>query len=618
MADQELIIVRKGGESPDPPLFDYDAWGQDQDGNIYHELYGRWWSREVNVSRDDIELWAFKEALTPEQGGLGKYLHLKEFIDLTWNSKKQVVEWNPWLEKLLEECCNNEFLAVAGCSSSGKSWGGALYGIVSFLADPEGTLVLVTSTSISAAKKRIWKGVVQLWNSLPDKYKRLGRIKPSVNMIHYQPPDGSIASEASSINLVAAEQKQEASAVAKLVGLKNRNVILIADELCELSPAVVAATDNLVSNPRFQMISMSNPKDREDPFGIMSEPKNGWNSIDESVYEWETKYGKAIRFDVLQSTNYLERERVYEYMMSYELIEKKRQLLGENSASFFRFYRGFFPIQGSEDVLYSDTDFNAYMVQDVAWKNPPIKVAGLDLSFTSSGDRTILAICLFGEDKSGKKCLKFERYHSIKEDAADKLNPRTEQITDAVKKILDQEGIAYGNLGIDNSGGGGISTVDRFVQKMNRDVLRVNFGGKASDKPVAANDRSPAHKKYKNRVSELWGIGVEFMRGGQLAGFNSCLELVAEMKARRYETVKGGDGEQVLVESKLKMKARTGRSPDISDAVMIAIELCRSKYHWVSEERGQIVLPKKNYIEVLKRLDINTISTGGFDWVPAA
>jgi len=257
------------------------------------------------------------------------------------------------------------------------------------------------------------------------------------------------------------------------------------------------------------------------------------------------------------------------------------------------------------------------MADKIDWKNPPIKVAGLDLSFTSSGDRTILAIRLFGEDKSGKKCLKFERYHNIKEDAADKVNPRTEQIADAVKKILDQEGIAYGNVGIDNSGGG-ISAVDRFVQKLSRDVLRVNFGGKASDKPVSANDRTPSFKKYKNRVSELWGIGVEFMRGGQFAGFNACLELVAEMKARRCEIVKGGDGEQVLVESKIKMKARTGRSPDISDAVMIAVELCRTKHHWASEERGQLVLPKKNYLEIIKKLDINTISTGGYDWVPAA
>jgi hypothetical protein len=614
---EEIIITRMPGDSPNPPMFDYDAWGQDNEGNIYHELYGRWWSREVNATRDDIELWAFKEELGPEDGGLGKYQHLREFIDLTWNADgKTIVEWNPWLEKLLEEACSNDFLAVGGCSSSGKSWGGALYGIVSFLADPEGTLVLVTSTSISAAKKRIWKGVIQLWNSLPEKYKKLGRIKPSVNMIHYQPPDGTVASDASSINLVAAEQKQEASAVAKLVGLKNSTVILIADELCELSPAVIAATDNLISNPRFQMIAMSNPKDPEDPFGIMFKPKAGWSTIDETCYEWETDYGKAIRFDVLQSPNYLEQECIYKYMLTYEKIEAKRKQLGDNSSAFYRFYRGFIPLQGSENNIYTTTDFNAYMADDVEWKNPPKKVVGIDLSFTSSGDRTILAVCLFGENKEGKKCLKFERYYSIKENAQDKVNPRTEQIVDEVKRILDREGVTYDNVAIDNSGGG-ISAVDRFTQKLSRDLLRVNFGGKASDKQVSANERIPSWKKYVNRVSELWGVGVEFMRGGQFAGFNTCIELVGEMKARRYEIVKGGDGERILVEPKKKMKARTGRSPDISDALMLAIELCRTKHHWVSEERGEQVLSKSDYLQKIKRFDINTLSGGGYDWQPS-
>jgi len=391
------VIQRQGGLSPKPPLFDYDSWGLDENGGIYHELYGEWWDGKIGYTRLDIELSAFIRGLTPEEGGMGKYEHLRECIDLLWNTGgKNVVEWNPWLEKMLEESCEHNFLAVAGCSSSSKSFGGAIIAIVNFIADPENTLVLVTSTSIGAAKRRIWKSVMQLWNKLPDKYKRLGKIKPSLNMIHYQPQDGSVAHDAASICLVAAEQKQEASAVQKLVGLKNERVILIADELCELSPAVLHASDNLISNPWFQMIAMSNPKDREDPFGLMCEPVEGWATLDESMMEWDTKYGKAIRFDVLQSPNYLEQEVIYKYMLTYEKIEKFRQQHGENSSRFYRFYRGFFPVQGTEDTIYTDTDFNAYMQESVKWKKEPTKIAGLDLSFSSGGDKTSLCICLFG------------------------------------------------------------------------------------------------------------------------------------------------------------------------------------------------------------------------------
>ena len=159
-------------------------------------------------------------------------------------------------------------------------------------------------------------------------------------------------------------------------------------------------------------------------------------------------------------------------------------------------------------------------------------------------------------------CLQFEKFYQIHENAADKLNPRTDQICAEVKKILDQEGVGYANVAVDNTGGAG--TVDRLTQFMSRDLMRINFGGKATDRPVSSNDRTPSHKKYKNRVSELWGVGIEYFRGGQLAGFRKDPDLCTEMKARRYNMVKGADGERMEVEPKPKMKLRIGRSPDLS------------------------------------------------------
>jgi hypothetical protein len=360
------------------------------------------------------------------------------------------------------------------------------------------------------------------------------------------------------------------------------------------------------------MIAMSNPKDREDPFGLMCEHVEGWATLDESMMEWDTKYGKAIRFDVLQSPNYLEQEVIYKYMLTYEKIEKFRQQHGENSARFYRFYRGFFPVQGTEDTIYTDTDFNAYMQESVKWKKEPTKIAGLDLSFSSGGDKTSLCICLFGETIDGVMCLQLEKFYAIHENAADKMNPRTDQICGEVKKILDKEGVAYRNLAVDSTGGAG--TVDRLTQFMSKEILRINFGGRATERPVSSNDRTPSSKKYTNRVSELWGVGIEFMRGGQLSGFRRDPELCHEMKARRFSMVKGADGERMTVEPKPKMKLRIGRSPDKADSLMLCIETCRERFHWQSKERGLSVLPKKDFFEVMRRLDVVSRSNGGGDW----
>lgn len=628
--DAQSEIIEQSGESPNPPkgptkghCWDYDAWGTDSDGNIYHSLYGVWWERSTLYSKLDIELECFRVGRSEEDGGLGKYGHLRECVELLWRTdangkplKNPKVEWNEWVDKMLEEACGHQFLSVAGCSSSCKSFSGAIYGICTFLSWPSETSVLITSTSIQGAKKRIWKAVIELWNALPDRVKKDYKIRSSLNMIQHVPPDGSIPSDSASINLIAAEPKQEAGAMGKLIGIKGKQVLLIADELCELSPAVLAATTNLMSNSSFQMIAMSNPKDYEDPFGKMSEPVDGWNSIDESSFEWETKYGKAIRFDVLQSPNYLSKKKVYPYMLSYQAIEKERKKHGENSPMFYRFFRGFWPIQGVENVLYSEVDFNAYMkAGPVEWgKDAPIKVAGLDPAWSSKGDRSIFMWALLGRNKDGLMCLQYVNHTALVENASDKTTPFTIQTRLQVEELLKREGIHPSNFAFDNTGG--IAYGDMLVQSIGRDVVRVNFAGKASERPVSSTDRTPASKKYVNRVSELWGVGIEFLRGGQLANIPD--DLKAEMKSRRYETVKGGDGERMLMESKSEMRNRTGKSPDIADCLFIILDLCRTRHNFYSEERGIHVIPEKDIDKIYREMDIVGLSApGGFgDWVP--
>jgi hypothetical protein len=613
-------ITEQPGESPNPPLFDYDTWGLDGDGKLHHSLYGHWWPRNLEIDQTFIELECYREGRTIEEGGLGKYGHLREAVDALWNREgKTAVEWNPWLEKMMEEACEHDYLGIAGASSTSKSFGGAILAWLNVLCSPHDSMSLVTSTSVSAAKKRIWKSVIQLHNALPLKYRKLYKHKPSLHMFHWQRDDGKIADDSCGISLIASEQKQEANAVAKLVGLKaDRSCLLVADELCELSHSIVAAADNLVSIPEFRMVAMSNPKDREDPFGVFMEPADGWNTIDESCYEWKTKMGKAIRFDVMLSPNYIEREQIYRYMLTYQKVESAKERLGETSARFYRFFRGFFPIVGQEDVLYSETDFTAYLRDSIEWAAAPVKVAALDLAGSSGGDRNALTIGLFGADKEGVKCLQYEKTVFIKENAADKLTPFPEQVVREVKKILEVEGIDPRNFAVD-------STAAKFavawmVKEIGTGILQVEFGGNASERPVSSSDRVPASKRYDRRVAELWGSGIEYLRGRQWAGLRKQNGIViAELKARHYEMKKSGDGERMSVEPKREMKLRAMKSPDAADSWCILCELCRQRFHWMSAERGLAVMEDTSYDEMLRSLDVAALSSGGQpDWVPSA
>ena len=93
-------------------------------------------------------------------------------VDILWNSDGQIrVVRNEWTDRMFEAMLNNNFIALAGCASSGKSVSAAVFALVMFLAAPTETLIFITSTSIKGAKQRVWKTIAELWNALSPEYK---------------------------------------------------------------------------------------------------------------------------------------------------------------------------------------------------------------------------------------------------------------------------------------------------------------------------------------------------------------------------------------------------------------------------------------------------------------
>jgi hypothetical protein len=104
-----------------------------------------------------------------------------------------------------------------------------------------------------------------------------------------------------------------------------------------------------------------------------------------------------------------------------------------------------------------------------------------------------------------------------------------------------------------------------------KEVLRVNFSGKASDKPVSAFDPTPCYDRYANRVSEIWYGPKEAMRTGQIKGL--CAEAIQEICMRKKSDEKGLTM-RIKVETKADMKNHSDRSPDIADSAFGLYDLC--------------------------------------------
>jgi hypothetical protein len=481
---------------------------------------------------------------------------------------------HPWAEQIIRECIDNKYLAVGGAASSGKSHTLAGYGIITWLAKPRDTLVLMTSTTLREARKRIWGSVISLLSVIDGAPIN---IRDSIGSANYIDENGQTFDRAG-LSLIAAEKSRTREAIGKFIGLKQKHVLLIGDELGELSEAIQqAALANLSKNPRFEFKGLSNPASRFDSFGIWSTPKDGWESITPDVDdEWITKWGgKYIRLDGERSPNVAAGYTVYPFLPTIEKIAEDKALLGETSRAYMRMVRAVFFDSDEAEGIYGESEIlKASAMKRTEFVGPTTLLAGVDPAFTNGGDRTILYTMRVGQFTDGQYGAQFEDYYHLNDDATNKAVPRTYQIVHQIRDMCKKLGIKPENVAVDSTGAGS-PFCDVLAGEWSDQFLRVQFGGKASDRRVSMNSRLTGEELYTNRVSELWFVGKEFLRTQQLRGISDTL--AKEMCVRRYEMVKSGTL-RVKVETKAELKQRMGQSPDIADAAFITLDLARQRH----------------------------------------
>jgi hypothetical protein len=490
-----------------------------------------------------------------------------------FSKKGESFVWHPWADDMLHACCTQQFVGFAGCGSSGKSDFMAVWILLNWLSAPFHTLGLLTSTSIRDSKKRVWGAVQRYWPAI--KSVAPAKLTDTPTPAIYVMKDGA-RQEQAGVYLIPAEAKKTSEVTGKMRGMKAPRVFLAADELSELSHALVdTAISNLSNNSVLHICAASNPSSLYDPFGKFVEPKDGWTSINVENDSWETKLGGVcLHFDAMRNPNYLMRENKWP-IQKWEKIDEAVDRLGEDSPLFWRDYRGFWAPQGSSNTIYSESEILRFEADKAPlWQNQPTRVAGIDPSFVSGGDRCVLYIGSYGENREGAEQVSFDKFFYIEDDAGNP-EPRTFQVARKIDEILRKEGVSYYHTGVDVTGGGVPFCDALAVVFGSNEFLRVHFGGSASDRPVSVYDSTRSDEKYVNRVTELWFGAKEYLSNGQLRGV--CPDLAQEMTARNYETRKAGSM-KVCVETKREMKSRTGKSPDIADAAFVMLDTIRSRF----------------------------------------
>lgn len=488
-------------------------------------------------------------------------------VDYYWgdHANKKFIR-HPWADRMTELACEYDWLAISGSTYSGKSAWGAVWGLVNWMVYPEKTKILITSTTMKEAKKRVWGYLREFYygavdretgekGCLPGKYLHsFGQIRANMSA------SDDTASDMSGMELIACGQSKEAQNVGRLIGIHpEHRTIVVGDELPELTPALLeASSGNLAMNPRFQFIGLGNHISWLDPFGVLATPKNGIKSVSVEDEGWETERGYCLHLDGLKSPNFDQEKDIWPIYGR----KQKRQHEKEkpNSIQFWRMCRSFPPTDSEAGQIYSEIEIITNGgVSKPHWRGSVVKLAFLDPAFTSGGDRCQGIIGYLGMTVDNRKVLAVSFTKKFDEDVTNKDVPINFQLARQYIGWCKENGVDPENAGIDSTGGG-IPFADIVVNEWSPRVLRVSFGGNPSSLPISETDEKLGTDAYMRRVDELWYQGIHYIRGSQIMGLST--EIIREMCSRRYTTRKRGDNEKVEVESKGEMKTRIGKSPD--------------------------------------------------------
>ena len=509
------------------------------------------------VSELEVELYAFREGISLDEGGLGRYQHFKNATNLIWPD----MIWNPWLERQIESLCENDWVSWTGCAASGKTYASSLYALVWWLADPQHSSVILTSTTAKMIRKRAWANIQQLWRSSTAKFP--GNMVDSKTTLQATKGD-----DKSAIFAIAVLDGSTSKAVANIQGIHSERILAIVDEATDTPEAAFEATSNLSKGCRtFQFLAIGNPHSTLDEHGRFSEPEDGWDTVGINTQEWRTKRGVCVRFDGLHSPNVEAGKTKWEFLITQEQLDAASKYEGESSPRFYKYTRGFWPPEGVVKTVLSETMCHKYRVggKHVFATNAEV-IAGLDPAF--GGDRCVLRFAKYGDLESGLMGIEFTDIVNIQISAASP-EPIHFQIAAQVKAACMAMGCEPQRLAIAaTSEGGGLC--DILSKEWSPHIQRVEFGGRPSDLPVSEEDKRPSKDVYANKVTELWFSVREWVIREQIKGLDH--ETIIEFCQRMFDDQK----RKIVVERKVEMKGRTGQSPDLADAAALVVHMGRT------------------------------------------
>lgn len=528
----------------------------------------------------------------------GKY---KSAARLAWPWFHQ----NEWSDKIWAALEKHDRLCIMGHGSASKTFTASIWFLLDWIAWADQTALILTSATIPSMDRRIWADFKTLWTKSKVDFSSIAQILDAKRMIRQSVSEGKAA-----VHAVAAESEDAETKIQGMHMPRNRVIIDEADN--PYSSSIWPALVNLGTSGHLKWVALANPMDKNSEFGFHCEPVDGWDSIDpEHDYEWTSKLGcHVLRLDGLQSPNVLAGEDKYPFLLNNASVAQTREINGVNSLEWWKMIRAFYAPEGLSSNIFTG-GLVSKCNKPILWYGSTTPVAACDPAF-EGGDSCVLTIGKMGRvaEKPERTALEVTEAHLIKR--KDLTKTLAFDFADQIVALLKDRKVEPDCFAIDTTGTQG-PFADIIEENLGKGMLRVNFGGSATDRKVTAEDTGPAKERYKNFVTELWYVAREWCRLG-LVYFKDCpRDLRIQLESRRYE-LKGKHAksgrEVIMAETKLAMKARGLRSPDRGDAFCLLLHLVRSRAIGFTPGSYTDITPTKSKKRFGKNASIWTMNYG--------
>lgn len=542
------------------------------------------------------EAWCFK---TNPVGGFGRFQHLKNWLALTWPREVQTDRWNPWTELLLKEFCSDEnahiigstrikVTCLTGAAACSKTHTAGLYAFCYFACSPANTIVMATSTTKDMVKKRIWP-VIQHFHDTAETGPRLKGSSPwegvlnkvdSQTTIKFVPQSTDSNNDKNAIFAMAVAHGETQKAASNLRGLHDVRMLLLIDEANDTPEAIFETIPNQLKGcQNYEIIVIGNPVSHMDAHGQACSPAEGWGIINETRYKWRTKgvdkweleSGTCLRFDGKESPNVKLGRDQWPFLYTCANWSRACRPEKEKTLAYWSQSRGLWPPDGTCNVIISESMLEKYDPLDgipFVWKSHKEMSAFLDPGF--GGDACKLAFGEIGDIESGKTALQITEIIELRFELAAK-DERDYLIARQTIEECKARGVRSSHFGLDRTGTGrGVAAI--LCAEWSNEIVQVEYGSMATERPSSTADGRPSREVYFNRVTEMWWSAREFLEAGQLRGIP--LQARIELSTREYSWA----GRRYKLESKEDYKKRVStHSPDDGDAVTGLVDVVRAQ-----------------------------------------